>query len=212
MPFSLPQKLLTEFIGTFFLSLTISVSVIHYEYEYIPFAIASTLMVVIYAGGHISGAHYNPAVTISVYLRGSCNKDDVLPYIASQILAAVIAALVADRFLTTKKYYDVELFTLGSEAVVAEFLFTFLLAYVILNVATTESKSGNGYYGASIALVVLAGAITVGSISLASFNPAVTSALIISGKISFSASWMHFLPQLVGAILATYVYKFTMDN
>ena len=119
---------------------------------------------------------------------------------------------MADRFLTTKKYYDVELFTLGSEAVVAEFLFTFLLAYVILNVATTESKSGNGYYGASIALVVLAGAITVGSISLASFNPAVTSALIISGKISFSASWMHFLPQLVGAILATYVYKFTMDN
>lgn len=212
MPFSLPQKLLTEFIGTFFLSLTISVSVINYEYEYMPFAIASTLMVVIYAGGHISGAHYNPAVTISVYLRGSCNKDDVLPYIASQILAAVIAALVADRFLTTKKYYDVELFTLGSEAVVAEFLFTFLLAYVILNVATTESKSGNGYYGASIALVVLAGAITVGSISLASFNPAVTSALIISGKISFSASWMHFLPQLVGAILATYVYKFTMDN
>ena len=212
MSFSLPQKLLTEFIGTFFLSLTISVSVINYEYEYMPFAIASTLMVVIYAGGHISGAHYNPAVTISVYLRGSCNKDDVLPYIASQILAAVIAALVADRFLTTKKYYDVELFTLGSEAVVAEFLFTFLLAYVILNVATTESKSGNGYYGASIALVVLAGAITVGSISLASFNPAVTSALIISGKISFSASWMHFLPQLVGAILATYVYKFTMDN
>ena len=212
MSFSLPQKLLTEFIGTFFLSLTISVSVIHHEYEYMPFAIASTLMVVIYAGGHISGAHYNPAVTISVYLRGSCNKDDVLPYIASQILAAVIAALVADRFLTTKEYYDVELFTLGSEAVVAEFLFTFLLAYVILNVATTESKSGNGYYGASIALVVLAGAIAVGSISLASFNPAVTSALIISGKISFSASWMHFLPQLVGAILATYVYKFTMDN
>ena len=212
MSFSLPQKLLTEFIGTFFLSLTISVSVINYEYEYMPFAIASTLMVVIYAGGHISGAHYNPAVTISVYLRGSCNKEEVLPYIASQILAAVIAALVADRFLTTKKYYDVELFTLGSEAVVAEFLFTFLLAYVILNVATTESKSGNGYYGASIALVVLAGAITVGSISLASFNPAVTSALIISGKISFSASWMHFLPQLVGAILATYVYKFTMEN
>lgn len=212
MSFSLPQKILTEFIGTFFLSLTICTAVIHYEYEYMPFAIASTLMVVIYAGGHISGAHYNPAVTISVYLRGSCNKDDVLPYIASQILAAMIAALVVDRFLTTKKYYDVELFTLGSEAVVAEFLFTFLLAYVILNVATTESTSGNGYYGAAIALVVLAGAIAVGSISLASFNPAVTSALIISGKISFSASWMHFLPQLVGAILATYVYKFTMDN
>ena len=171
------KNYLTEFIGTFFLVLIIGLSSN-------PVAIGFGLTVLVYMGAHISGAHYNPAVTISVYLRGSCNKDDVLPYIASQILAAMIAALVVDRFLTTKKYYDVELFTLGSEAVVAEFLFTFLLAYVILNVATTESTSGNGYYGAAIALVVLAGAIAVGSISLASFNPAVTSALIISGKIT----------------------------
>ena len=88
-------------------------------------------------------------------------------------------------------------------------LFTFALAYVILNVATTESTSGNGYYGAAIALVVFAGAITVGSISLASFNPAVTSALIVSGKLGLADSWMHFVPQFIGAILATYVYKST---
>jgi aquaporin Z len=164
-------------------------------------------MVVIYAGGHISGAHYNPAVTISVFLRGSSDKEDVLPYIISQISAAVIAALVSEK-LSTKEYYSVELFSLSSEAVVAEFLFTFLLAYVILNVATTESTSGNGYYGAAIALVVLAGGITVGDISLASFNPAVTSALIISGKVSLTSSWMHFLPQFFGGVLAAYVYKF----
>jgi len=208
MSFTLPQKLLTEFIGTFFLSLTICTAAIHGSAdEYVPFAIASTLMVVIYAGGHVSGAHYNPAVTISVYLRGSSNKDDVLPYMISQISAAVIAALVSEK-LSTKKYHSVDLFSLSSDAVVAEFLFTFLLAYVILNVATTESTSGNGYYGAAIALVVLAGAITVGDISLASFNPAVTSALIISGKVSLSSSWMHFLPQFFGGILAAYVYKF----
>ena len=208
MSFTLPQKLLTEFIGTFFLSLTICTAAVHGSAdEYVPFAIASTLMVVIYAGGHISGAHYNPAVTISVYLRGSSNKDDVLPYIISQISAAVIAAVVSEK-LSTKKYYSVDLFSLNSEAVVAEFLFTFLLAYVILNVATTDSTSGNGYYGAAIALVVLAGAITVGDISLASFNPAVTSALIVSGKVSLTSSWMHFLPQFFGGILAAYVYKF----
>ena len=210
MSFTLPQKLLTEFIGTFFLSLAICTAAIHGSAdEYVPFAIASTLMVVIYAGGHVSGAHYNPAVTISVYLRGSCDKDDVLPYIISQISAAVVAALVSEKLLTSKKYSSVELFSLNSEAVVAEFLFTFLLAYVILNVATTESTSGNGYYGAAIALVVLAGAITVGDISLASFNPAVTSALIISGKVSLSSSWMHFIPQFIGGILAAYVYKFS---
>ena len=85
---------------------------------------------------------------------------------------------------------------LGTDAVVAELLFTFALAYVILNVATTESTSGNGYYGAAIALVVLAGAITVGNISLASFNPAVTSALIVSGKLAIADFWMHLCHNL----------------
>ena len=162
----------------------------------------------IYAGGHISGAHYNPAVTVSIYLRGACDKDEVLPYIASQVIAAVSAAIVVQNLLLPDDPSPVSA-ELGNEAIVAELLFTFALAYVILNVATTESTSGNGYFGAAIALVVLAGAITVGSISLASFNPAVTSALIVSGKLTLADSWMHFLPQFVGAVLATYVYKST---
>ena len=201
----------TEFIGTFFLSLTVCTAAVYGSAgDYAPFAIASALMVMIYAGGHISGAHYNPAVTVSVYLRGACDKDDVLPYIASQIVAAVSAALIVERLLSSKTPDPTpEMFELGTEAVVAELLFTFALAYVILNVATTESTSGNGYYGAAIALVVLAGAMTVGSISLGSFNPAVTSALIVSGKVSLADSWMHFAPQFIGAVLATYVYKFT---
>ena len=161
----------------------------------------------IYAGGHISGAHYNPAVTVSIYLRGACEKDEVLPYIASQVIAAVSAAIVVENLLRPNEV--VSGFELGTDAIVAELLFTFALAYVILNVATTESTSGNGYFGAAIALVVLAGAITVGSISLASFNPAVTSALIVSGKLTLADSWMHFVPQFVGAVLATYVYKST---
>ena len=205
------HKLTTEFIGTFFLSLTVCTAAVYGSAgNYAPFAIASALMVMIYAGGHISGAHYNPAVTVSVYLRGACDKDDVLPYIASQIVAAVSAALIVERLLSSKTPDPTpEMFELGTEAVVAELLFTFALAYVILNVATTESTSGNGYYGAAIALVVLAGAMTVGSISLGSFNPAVTSALIVSGKVSLADSWMHFAPQFIGAVLATYVYKFT---
>nr|AIF22532.1 Glycerol uptake facilitator family permease (aqpZ) [uncultured marine group II/III euryarchaeote SAT1000_09_G02] len=199
----------TEFIGTFFLSLTICTAAVYGTAgDYAPFAIASTLMVMIYAGGHISGAHYNPAVTVSIYLRGACDKDEVLPYIASQIIAAVSAAFVVERLLLPDTLSP-EMTDLGTEAIVAELLFTFALAYVILNVATTESTSDNGYYGAAIAFVVLAGAITVGSISLASFNPAVTSALIVSGKVSLADSWMHFVPQFIGAVLATYVYKST---
>ena len=209
MAHNLQQKLTTEFIGTFFLSLTICTAAVYGSAgDYAPFGIAATLMVMIYAGGHISGAHYNPAVTVSIYLRGACDKDEVLPYIASQLIAAVSAAIVVENLLRPDELSPVA-FELGTDAVVAELLFTFALAYVILNVATTESTSGNGYYGAAIALVVLAGAITVGSISLASFNPAVTSALIVSGKLAFADSWMHFVPQFVGAIMATYVYKST---
>ena len=209
MTHTLQQKITTEFIGTFFLSLTICTAAVYGSAgEYAPFGIAATLMVMIYAGGHISGAHYNPAVTVSIYLRGACEKDEVLPYIASQVIAAVSAAIVVENLLRPDELSPVA-FELGTEAVVAELLFTFALAYVILNVATTESTSGNGYYGAAIALVVLAGAITVGSISLASFNPAVTSALIVSGKLTLADSWMHFVPQFIGAVLATYVYKST---
>ena len=209
MTHTLQQKITTEFIGTFFLSLTICTAAVYGSAgEYAPFGIAATLTVMIYAGGHISGAHYNPAVTVSIYLRGACEKDEVLPYIASQVIAAVSAAIVVENLLRPDELSPVA-FELGTDAVVAELLFTFALAYVILNVATTESTSGNGYYGAAIALVVLAGAITVGSISLASFNPAVTSALIVSGKLTLADSWMHFVPQFIGAVLATYVYKST---
>ena len=209
MTHTMQQKLTTEFIGTFFLSLTICTAAVYGSAgDYAPFGIAATLMVMIYAGGHISGAHYNPAVTVSIYLRGACEKDEVLPYIASQVIAAISAAIVVESLLFPDALSP-EMADLGTNAVVAELLFTFALAYVILNVATTESTSGNGYYGAAIALVVLAGAITVGSISLASFNPAVTSALIVSGKLALADSWMHFVPQFVGAIMATYVYKST---
>lgn len=209
MTHTMQQKLTTEFIGTFFLSLTICTAAVYGSAgDYAPFGIAATLMVMIYAGGHISGAHYNPAVTVSIYLRGACEKDEVLPYIASQVIAAVSAAIVVESLLFPDALSP-EMADLGTDAVVAELLFTFALAYVILNVATTESTSGNGYYGAAIALVVLAGATTVGSISLASFNPAVTSALIVSGKLALADSWMHFVPQFVGAIMATYVYKST---
>ena len=194
MTHTMQQKLTTEFIGTFFLSLTICTAAVYGSAgDYAPFGIAATLMVMIYAGGHISGAHYNPAVTVSIYLRGACEKDEVLPYIVSQVIAAVSAAIVVESLLFPDALSP-EMADLGTDAVVAELLLPFALAYVILNVATTESTSGNGYYGAAIALVVLAGAITVGSISLASFNPAVTSALIVSGKLALADSWMHFVP------------------
>ena len=155
--YSMQAKLITEFIGTFFLTLTIcTAAAFGTAGSYAPFAIASTLMVMIYAGGHVSGAHYNPAVTISIYLRGACDKSDITPYIVSQIAAGVVAAVVASNVFMPDDMAEPLIMETGA-ALAAELMFTFALAYVILNVATSESTEGNGYYGAAIAFVVLAG-------------------------------------------------------
>ncbi len=200
-------KLITEFIGTFFLTLTIcTAAAFGTAGSYAPFAIASTLMVMIYAGGHVSGAHYNPAVTISIYLRGACDKSEVAPYIASQVVAGAMGAMVASNVLMPNGEVGPLVMDTGP-AFGAELLFTFALAYVILNVATSESTDGNGYYGAAIAFVVLAGALTVGPISGASFNPAVTASLISAGVMEVADSWVHIVPQLVGGALAALAFN-----
>ena len=200
-------KLITEFIGTFFLTLTIcTAAAFGTAGSYAPFAIASTLMVMIYAGGHVSGAHYNPAVTISIYLRGACDKSEVAPYIASQVVAGAMGAIVASNVLMPDGEVGPLVMDTGP-AFGAELLFTFALAYVILNVATSESTDGNGYYGAAIAFVVLAGALTVGPISGASFNPAVTASLISAGVLGVADSWVHLVPQLIGGVLAALVFN-----
>ena len=205
--FSTHAKLTTEFIGTLFLSLTIcTAALLGTAGALAPFAIASTLMVMIYAGGHISGAHYNPAVTLSIYLRGACEKSDLARYIATQLAAGTTGALIAVNILVPEGNVEALVLETGP-AFAAELLFTFALAYVILNVATSETTEGNGFYGAAIALVVLAGALSVGSISGASFNPAVTVAMIASDALSVEDSWIHFIPQLVGGCLAALAFK-----
>ena len=205
--YSMQAKLITEFIGTFFLTLTIcTAAAFGTAGSYAPFAIASTLMVMIYAGGHVSGAHYNPAVTISIYMRGACDKSEVAPYIASQVVAGVMGAMVASNVLMPDGEVGPLVMDTGP-AFGAELMFTFALAYVILNVATSESTDGNGYYGAAIAFVVLAGALTVGPISGASFNPAVTASLISAGVMGAADSWVHLVPQLIGGVLAALVFN-----
>ena len=205
--YTLQQKLIAEFIGTFFLSLTICTAAVHGSAgEYAPFAIAATLMVMIYGVGHISGAHFNPAVTVAVWLRGACEKENVVPYIVAQVIAGIFAALASENLLFAETSVNaLEMNT--TQAVGAEFLYTFALVFVILNVATTEATDGNGYYGAAISFVVLAGALTVGEISGGSFNPAVTGALFTSGVVEAADLWMHLVPQFVAGILAFQVYN-----
>jgi aquaporin Z len=165
-------------------------------------------MVMIYGVGHISGAHFNPAVTVAIWLRGACEKDDVAPYIAVQIIAGALAALASENILFAETSVTaLEMDT--TQAIGAEFLYTFALVFVILNVATSEATEGNGYYGAAIAFVVLAGALTVGGISGGSFNPAVTGALFVSGVVDVADLWIHLVPQFIAGILAVQAFKAT---
>ena len=206
--YDLQSKLITEFIGTFFLSLTICTAAVHGTAgDFAPFAIASTLMVMIYAGGHISGAHYNPAVTISVYLRGACDKSDILPYIVTQLIAGAAAAATSNLLVSDSSVTALEMNS--NQAISAEFLYTFALAYVILHVTTSEATEGNQYYGAAIAFVVLAGALSVGVISGASFNPAVSVSLLVAGALEFADVWVHLVPQIGGGCAAAYAFKAT---
>ena len=209
---STSSKLIAEFIGTFFLALTICTAAVHGSAgDYAPFAIAATLMVMIYAVGHISGAHFNPAVTVAVWLRGACEKSDVVPYISVQALAGVLAAIVSQEILLAKTSVT----AIGMDAtnaLAAEFLYTFALVYVILNVATSDATQGNGYYGAAISFVVLAGALTVGGISWGSFNPAVSGALLVSGAIELSDLWIHLVPQFLAGVLAVQAFRASIQD
>jgi len=195
------NKYFAELIGTFFLVLTIGCTVIsHGAGPLAPLAIGSALMVMIFAGGHISGGHFNPAVTLGVWLRGKCETKDVAPYIIFQVIGAVLAALIV-KFLKGGAAVA-PLHPATVPALVAEFLFTFALVYVVLNVATSKDTAGNSFYGLAIGFTVLVGAFSVGNISGAAFNPAVAVGVSVMGLSSWPNIWIYLLADFAGAVVA----------
>src|SRR4030081_3197191 len=200
------KKYIAEFIGTFFLVLTIGCSVIGNGVGPLaPLAIGSALMLMIFAGGYISGGHFNPAVTLGVWLRGKCETKDVVPYMVSQTIGAVLAAFVVLFLKAGTTVKPLQPATLP--ALVAEFLFTFALVYVVLNVATAKGTSGNSFYGLAIGFTVLVGAFSVGNISGGAFNPAVAVATSIMGLSSWTNLWIYLLADFAGAAVAVGAFK-----
>jgi aquaporin Z len=199
------RKYITEFIGTFFLVLTIGCTVVPGAAGVIPpLAIGMALAVMIFAGGHISGAHYNPAVTLAVWLRGKCETRDVLPYLIAQVGAAAAAAGVVGFLYGAGKPMVIESVP---KALVAEFLFTFALAYVVLNTATAKGTANNSFYGLAIGMTVLAGAFSVGAISGGAFNPAVAVGIAIMNLVNFTDIWIHVVADFAGGAVAAIVFK-----
>jgi len=201
------NKYLTELIGTFFLVLTIGCTVIPGIAGVIPpLAIGAALMVMVYAGGHISGAHYNPAVTLGVWLRGRLDAKEILPYWISQIVGAALAA-TAVGYLRGAPEAAPGMPPVGP-SLVAEFLFTFALVYVVLNVATSKAHDGNSFYGLAIGLTVMTGAFAVGDISGGAFNPAVAVGVSIMGMSAWPALWIFLVANFAAGAVAAAVFKF----
>jgi len=203
----LQRKLIVEFIGTFFLVFTVceATNPKTGAGTIAPLAIGAVLMVMVFAGGHISGAHYNPAVSTAVMLRGKMSSTEYGPYLVAQFLAALIAALIA-RAVSGGGHAG-PLPGVGKELIV-EFLFTFALAYVVLNVATARGTEGNSFYGLAIGFTVAAGAYAVGGISGGAFNPAVAFGAMVLGILKWSHIWVYLLANLLGGAAAAVVFLY----
>jgi aquaporin Z len=197
---------LTELIGTFFLVFTAGTSVLTGS-ALAPLAIGAILMVMIYAGGHISGGHYNPAVTIGVLVRRRIELADAVAYWVAQVVAGLLGAVLAAWVVNPR---NVPAMQVSGRALLAallvEALFTFALAFVMLNVATSKSNPNNSFYGLAIGFTVTAGAIAVGRVSGAAFNPAVAIGMSVLGLIPWSTVGLYLIVQLLAGAVAGYAF------
>jgi len=201
------RKYITEFIGTFALVLTIGCVVLGGS-SLAPLAIGGVLAALVFAGGHISGAHYNPAVTLAVFLRGRVRGMDVLPYFGAQIVGGLLGAVAARGIVNPASVKALSFSGIGiATALVAEFVFTFLLAYVVLNVATSQDHPDNSFYGLAIGFILFAGVSAVGGLSGAAFNPAVAIAASAIGLFSWSGIWVFLVANFAGGAVAALVFR-----
>jgi len=202
-------KLLTEFIGTFIFLSTIALS--GSAGPLAPLVIGLALTALVYMGGHVSGAHYNPAVSFGLFLRGVIALPTMLSYWITQIvagsLAFVFAFLIGAHLSGIHPGAGVQ----WQSAVAAEILFTTGLVLVVLNVAATKETSGNSYYGLAIGFTVDAGAFVVGPVSGAAFNPAVgfsaTLGAVLFSHGTWSDLWIYIVGPLAGAGIAATVHR-----
>jgi aquaporin Z len=200
------KKLVAEAIGTYFLVFTVGQTVLEPGAgQFAPIAIGLALGVMIYATGHISGGHLNPAVTLGVFLRGKATAAELAGYWIAQLIGAGLAAL---GVLFLKGDVAPVTMTLAPlPALMAEFLFTGALVFVVLNVATARGTEGNSFYGLAIGGTVTVGAFAVGGISGGAFNPAVAVALGMMNIVNFGDIWIHLLADLAGGAAAAVIFN-----
>ena len=208
MTYPLSRKLAVEFIGMFMFIFTVGMATESANKSgaiLAPLAIGSVLMVMVFAGGHVSGGHYNPAVSTAVFLRGRIQANEYFAYIAVQFIAAALGGLLV---IAVGGEQSPGVMASAGKMLVVEFLFTFALAYVVLNVATAKGTDGNSFYGLAIGFVVVVGAISVGWVSGGAFNPAIALGATILGAFKWSNIWIYLLADFLGGAAAAGAFLF----
>ncbi len=203
------RKYMTEFIGTFVLVFTVGCAVLS-DPTLAPLAYGAMLMVLVYAGWHISGAHYNPAISLGVYLRGKLEARDLLSYWVAQLGGALIAAWLASYVVNAPKVSTLLLRSGHAKfgALLAEFLFTFVLVYVVLNVVTSKDQPNNQFFGLAIGFAMAAGVVAAGKISGGALNPAIAFGASIIGLLNWSNIWIYLIAELLAGAVAAFTFRY----
>ena len=206
------KKYSIEFLGTFFLLL---ISALTEN----PIAIGLGLASLIYVGAHVSGAHYNPAVSIAMVIRGEINKTECFKYCIAQILGAIAGSFI--YFLITNNVFEIQpdSDTTRTQFLIAEFIFTFLLVITILFVGTHPKLKDNQFYGAAIGLTVIASQYSIAEISSSVLNPAISIGPaifnIFSGQetnISLDYSPYYVFITILSGVFAAFIFKFYLKE
>jgi aquaporin Z len=203
------RNYLTEFIGTFFLVGTVGFCVVG-NAPLAALAIGSSLMIMVYMGGHISGGHYNGAVSLSAFMRGKIDATRFVGYLISQLLGAIAAALIV--YICMGKTFALAPAPTATpvQALIVEIIYAFALCIVVLNTAYSDDTKGNSYYGLAIGFTITVAAVAGGPISGGAFNPDVGTGPIIVNAIlgggSWANLWLYLVGPFAGGALAAWVY------
>lgn len=203
------RKYVVEFLGTFFLVITICMMEAGSMGQFAPIATGGMLLALMYSGFHISGGHFNPAVSLATYLRGKLNSGDLLPYIVSQFIGGTLAAMLAGFLLNSTgaaapspKVLDIV------PSLIAELLGTILFVYVFLNLTTIKKTAGNIYYGVALGFTFMAVMFAFSDISGGAFNPAIGLGITMANLTSWETIWVFPLANFVGGVLAAFLSQF----
>ena len=201
------KKYVAEFIGSFFLVFVIVLVANNGTGALAPLAMGAILTVMAYAARDLSGAHFNPALSLAALMRGQLSRFDFPYYVVAQLLGAMLAALLATFLLRSgggpppePRSYD------GLPALLAEFFGSFALVYVVLNVVGRRDHEYEHHYGLALGGTAMSMAYALGGISGGAFNPAVAVGMAVAHLVVWDDLWIYLIANLLGAAAATSVF------